>query len=293
MLHKAFAVAKRVRSETSIGNRAISISFVAVELAKKIFGDLQEKSVLLVGAGEMSELAARHLVNQGVSRVKVTNRTPGPAQRLAQMLNGDVVPFDQLTNALLEADIIISSTASSRYVVGYAEVARTIKARRNRSMFFIDIAVPRDIDPRVNSIENVYLYDIDDLQGVAEANIRDRQREAERAEEIVEGEVAKFCQWYERLETVPTVRLLREKLEAIRQRELKRAYSVLSLKSERDRKALDALTSAIVNKILHDPITALKGSDENASGPILVDAVRKLFRLEGTADLGDGDDEKP
>jgi glutamyl-tRNA reductase len=280
LLHRAFSVAKRVRTETEIGNRAISVSFVAVELAKKIFGDLQDKAILLVGAGEMCELAARHLVNQGVSRVTVTNRTPGPARKLAQIFEGRVVPFDQLVKALTRADIVISSTASPQYVIHHPDIVQVIKARRNRSMFFIDIAVPRDIDPRINSIENVYLYDIDDLQGVADANMRDRKRDAQKAEAIVETEVEKFCVWYESLQTVPTVRMLTEKFEAIRQRELEKAYGVLSLPTEKERKVIDLLTSSIVKKILHDPITMLKRSDQESSNEALIDAVRKLFHLE-------------
>jgi glutamyl-tRNA reductase len=292
LFHKAFTVAKQVRTETRIGNRAISIAFVAVELAKKIFGDLQDKSVLLVGAGEMCELAARHLVTQGVSRVTVSNRTPQSARELAQMFNGSVLPFEQLTEGLRTADIIISSTASPHYVVHHSEVASIIKARRNRSMFFIDIAVPRDIDPRVNSIENVYLYDIDDLQGVADANVKDREKEADKAEEIVEGEVTRFCQWYESLEVTPTVRVLRNKLEAIRQKELQKAYAALSVSSEKERKVLDALTTAIIKKILHDPITMLKRGDQDSSSENLVDAIRKLFRLEEADIIGNDEDQE-
>jgi glutamyl-tRNA reductase len=291
LLHRAFTVAKRIRTETDLGNRAVSISFVAVELAKKIFGDLHDKAVLLVGAGEMCELAARHLVNHGVSRVTVTNRTPQPARELAQVFSGSVVPFHQLREALRTADIIISSTASPHYVIGRFEVASIIKARRNRSMFFIDIAVPRDVDPGVNSIENVYLYDIDDLQDVADANVRDRGKEAKKAEEIVEREVTRFCQWYASLEITPTVRLLRAKVEAIRQKELEKAYAALSVTSNKERKVLDALTSAIVKKILHDPLTMLKGTDQNSSGKVLVDAIRKLFRLE-EEDTGEKDEDQ-
>lgn len=288
LLHRSFAVAKRVRTETRVGNRAVSISFVAVELAKKIFGDLQDKAVLLVGAGEMGELAARHLVTHGVSRVTVTNRTLESAQGLARILNGTVTPFHRLPEALKGADIVISSTASPHYVIRHADVVGAIKARRNRSMFLIDIAVPRDIDPRVNSIENAYLYDIDDLQEVADANIRDRKKEAEKAESLIEREVASFCQWYASLEATPTVRLLRAKCEGIRQKELERAYHALSLRSEKDRKILDAMTSAIVKKILHDPLVTLKRADENSSGEELVDAVRKLFRLEESETVGEG-----
>ncbi|MBW2057140.1 MAG: glutamyl-tRNA reductase [Deltaproteobacteria bacterium] len=293
LLHRAFAVAKRVRTETKIGNRAVSVSFVAVQLAQKIFGNLQDKAVLLVGAGEMCELAARHLVTRGASRVTVTNRTAERAHQLARMFGGDVLPFDRLTDALRAADIIITSTASPGYLIRYDDMAGIIKARRNRSMFFIDIAVPRDVDPRVNSIENVYLYDIDDLQGVADANMRDRRKEAEKAEEIVEREVARFCQWYRSLETVPTVRLLRDKFESIRQGELKKAYSALPGASEKERKVLDALTSAIVNKILHDPITMLKRADQNSSGEELVDAARRLFHLEKAEGIGRSENQTP
>jgi len=292
LFNRAFRVAKRVRTETSIGERAISISFVAVELARKIFQNLEDKAVLLVGAGEMGELAARHLIAHGVSRVTVTNRRVERARELAAMFGGDVLPFDRLPQALGHADIIISSTASRHHVIDYATVNGVIKARKNRSMFFIDIAVPRDVDPRVNSIENVYLYDIDDLRDIADANVKERQKEADKAEAIVEGEVTKFCRWYSSLETVPTIRLLREKVEAIRRKELNKALSALSGASEKERNVLNAMTSAIVNKILHDPITVLKRSDQDSSGTILADAVKELFRLDDVGPVEKNDGQK-
>ena len=174
LLHKAFFVAKRVRTETGIGNRAVSISFVAVELAKRIFAHVEEREVLIVGAGEMCELAAQHLVREGVKRVLVTNRTWERAMELAERFHGEAIPFSELPNALLRADIVISSTGSPGFIVKKDEVSDIIRKRKNNPLFFIDIAVPRDIDPEVNTIDNVYLYDIDDLQEVAEANIKDR-----------------------------------------------------------------------------------------------------------------------
>ncbi|MEJ2067144.1 MAG: glutamyl-tRNA reductase, partial [Deltaproteobacteria bacterium] len=205
LLHKAFSVAKRVRTETSIGNRAVSVSFVAVELAKKIFAHLEGREVLIIGAGEMCELAAQHLVRAGAQKILVTNRTWDRAMELAERFQGEALPFTELPHALLRADIIISSTGSPDVIVKKEEVSTIIRQRKQRPLFFIDIAVPRDIEPQVNTIDNVYLYDIDDLQEVAEANMKDRQHEARKAEAIVATEVEQFCRWYQSLELVPTI----------------------------------------------------------------------------------------
>src|SRR5208337_3385898 len=193
LLHKAFSVAKRVRTETSIGNRSVSASFVAVELAKRIFDRLEGREVLIVGAGEMCELAAQHLVHEGVKRVLVTNRTWERAMEVAERFQGEAIPFSELPNALLRVDIVISSTSSPGFILRKEAVSDIIRKRKNSPLFFIDIAVPRDIDPLVNTIDNVYLYDIDDLQEVADANIKDRLQEARKAEAIVATEVEKFC----------------------------------------------------------------------------------------------------
>ncbi|RLB07493.1 MAG: glutamyl-tRNA reductase [Deltaproteobacteria bacterium] len=280
LLHRTFSVAKRVRTETRIGNRAVSVSFVAVELAKKIFGHLEGRDVLIIGAGEMCELAAQHLRRGGTNRVLVTNRTWERAMELAERFHGEAIPFTEFTNSLLRVDIVISSTGSPDYILRKEDISKIIKERRNRPLFFIDIAVPRDIDPQVNSIDNVYLYDIDDLQEVAEANIKDRQQEAQRAEEIVATEVTKFCRWYQSLDVVPTIVSLREKLEEIRKKELERTLSSLPRLSEKERKALDALTAAIVKKILHGPVTLLKETSQDSEGDLYVDVVKKLFRLD-------------
>ena len=195
LLHRAFHVAKRVRTETRIGNSAVSVSFVAVELAKKIFGTLEKKTVLLIGAGEMCELAARHLVSGGAEKVLVTNRTHERAAALAREFNGEAVPFDDISQGLRRADIVISSTGSHHYILKHDQVARVLRDRRQKPIFFIDIAVQRDIEPSVNDIENAYLYNMDDLQQVVNQNIQDREVEARKAEAIVEEEVAKFVQW--------------------------------------------------------------------------------------------------
>jgi glutamyl-tRNA reductase len=280
LLHKAFSVAKRVRTETSIGNRAVSVSFVAVELAKKIFAHLEGREVLIIGAGEMCELATQHLVRAGVKRILVTNRTWERAMELAERFHGEALPFTDLPNALLRADIIISSTGSPDIIVRREEVSTIIRKRKHRPLFFIDIAVPRDIDPQVNTIDNVYLYNIDDLQEVAEANMKDRQHEARKAEAIVATEVEQFCRWYQSLELVPTIVSLQEKMEEMRKKELEKTLSALPKVSDKERRAIEALSEAIVKKILHGPITLLKKQGQNSEEESYVDVVKKLFRLD-------------
>ncbi|UCD71367.1 MAG: glutamyl-tRNA reductase [Syntrophobacterales bacterium] len=281
LLHRAFHVAKRVRTETKIGDSAVSISYAAVELAKKIFGALEDKAVMLLGAGEMAELAAKHLITAGAKRVVVASRTYQRAVNLAMIFNGEAIEFDGFHEQLEGVDIVISSTGAPHYILRPEDVLGVIKARKYKPMFFIDIAVPRDIDPEVNGIENVYLYDIDDLQEVVDTNRERREREARRAEEIVEEEVLKFYHWHKSLDVVPTVVSLKEKLEEIRRRELDKALSSFSRITEKERRSLESLTSAIIKKILHDPVTVLKSSDLNMDTHVYVDAVRKLFRLEG------------
>jgi glutamyl-tRNA reductase len=280
LLHKAFSVAKRVRTETSIGNRAVSVSFVAVELAKKIFAHLEGREVLIIGAGEMCELAAQHLVRAGVQKILVTNRTQERAMELAERFHGEAFPFSELPHALLRADIIISSTGSPDVIIRKKEVSTIIKQRKQKPLFFIDIAVPRDIDPQVNTIDNVYLYDIDDLQGVAEANMKDRQHEAHKAEMIVDTEVEQFCRWYQSLELVPTIVSLQEKMEEMRKKELTKTLSALPKMSDKERRAMEALSEAIIKKIIHGPITLLKKQGRNSEGESYVDVVKKLFQLD-------------
>jgi len=279
LLHRAFHVAKRVRTETKIGNSAVSVSFVAVELAKKIFETLAKKTVLLIGAGEMCELAARHLVSAGVEKVLVTNRTYERAVALAQEFKGEPIPFQEMLQELKKTDIVISATDSSEYLIRHEQIAKVMKDRKQKPIFFIDIADPRDIEPEVGDIENVYLYNIDDLQHVANENVKDREKEATKAEVIVQGEVAKFVQWYQSLEVTPTITALRKKFEEIRKKELEKTLSLHPNLSDKEKRSLEALTSAIVNKILHTPLTLLKRTDEETMADLFVDALRTLFGL--------------
>jgi glutamyl-tRNA reductase len=193
--HKAFSVAKRVRTETDIASNAVSVSFAAVELARKIFGSLEDKTVLLIGAGEMCELAARHFVNNGASSVLVTNRTFERAEKLAAEFGGRAIAFDDFPYHLQQVDIVLTSTGAPNFILGPKKVEEVLRQRRNKPMFFIDIAVPRDIDPKVNSLDNVYLYDVDDLQGVVQANLKERHKEAKKAEGIIDQEIGQFHRW--------------------------------------------------------------------------------------------------
>src|SRR6267378_3819245 len=275
----AFAVAKKVRTETEIARHAVSVSFAAVELAKKIFGGLEGKAVLLVGAGKMSELAARHLVEQGVFPVYVTNRTWGRAQEMARALSGTAVPFDEMSTALAAVDIVITSTGAPEPVIRRELVQRVMHGRRGRPLFFIDIAVPRDVEGTVDSLDDVYCYDIDDLKQVVDANIRERVREAHRAEILVEREVAKFLAKLGDVEVIPTIVSLRERLEAIRSGEVKRTLARLPGATRETREAIEAMSTAIVNKILHAPITKLRESSRAGSPRSWLALVHELFGL--------------
>ena len=280
LLHRAFHTAKRVRTETGISDAAVSVSYAAVELAKKIFYDLKGKRVLLVGAGEMAELAARYLLDQGASAITVANRTLQKAVEVAQRFKGVSVSFEEIGSQLLEADIVISSTAAPGYVISQDQVKGLMKKRRNRPLFFIDIAVPRDVDPQVNDLENVYVYDIDDLKGIIQVNISQREEEAVKAERIVEEEVIKFGQWLKTLEVVPTIVSLKEKAETIRQAELKKSLSSLGELSPSQLQSLEILTLSITEKILNDPILFLKQKADRALGKTYLDTARKLFSLD-------------
>jgi glutamyl-tRNA reductase len=279
LLHRAFHVAKRVRTETKIGDSAVSVSSVAVELAQKIFETLEKKTVLLIGAGEMCELAARHLVSGGVEKVWVTNRTHERAVALAQEFKGEAIPFNEMNQGLKKVDIVISATDAPQYLIRHDQMAKVIKERKQKPIFFIDIADPRNIEPSVGDIENIYLYNIDDLKKVADENIKDRGKEAQKAEAIVQEEVVKFVNWYHSLEVTPTIVALRNKFEEIRKRELEKTLSLHPNLSEKEKKSLEALTSAIINKILHAPSTLLKQSDEEAMADLYLDTLRTLFQL--------------
>jgi glutamyl-tRNA reductase len=279
---QAFAVAKKVRTETEIGRHAVSVSFAAVELARKIFAGLGGRSVLIVGAGKMSELAARHLVEHGAFPIYVTNRTAARAQEMARALSGTAVPFDELPTALASVDIVITSTAAPEPIITRAMVERIVHGRAARPLFFIDIAVPRDVEASVETLDGVYCYDIDDLKQVVDANIRERAREAHRAESLVEREVAKFRARMSDVEVIPTIVSLRERLEGIRTGEVKKALSRLPDASPETRAALEALSTAIVNKILHVPITKLRESSRAGAGRSWTELVHELFGLRGS-----------
>mgnify|MGYP000954703325 FL=1 len=283
-LHKAFSVAKRVRTETAIASNAVSVSFAAVELARKIFDRIDDKGVMIIGAGEMCELAARHFVANGIAKVLVTNRTFERAEKLATEFNGKAIPFDNFVDHLAEVDIVMTSTGAPNFILGKRQMEEVLKRRKNRPMFLIDIAVPRDIDPKVNKLDNAYLYDVDDLQGVVQANLKERQKEAGKAEVIVEQEIGQFHQWLGNLEVKPTIIALRQKLEEIRRQELEKTFGNLKDLGKKERKSIEAMTSAIINKILHQPTAVLKRTQNDTSGEDYVDAVRALFDLPAPAD---------
>ena len=280
LLHKSFSVAKRVRTETRIGSSAVSISYAAVELAKKIFQDLKGKVALLIGAGEMAELAAEHLLSRGVERIVVANRTLERSLALARRFNGTTVAWEDLAKELRKVDIIISSTGSPEPILSADQVKKRMRARRNRPLFFIDIAVPRDIDPKVNRIDNVYLYNIDDLQGIVEMNQAERLKEAAQAEHIIAAEALKFDGWMRTLEVVPTIVSLKEKGEQIREAELSKTLGQLDSLSNAEIEAIEVLTASLVNKLLHDPILFLKRTSNRSRKDFYLDIARKLFHLD-------------
>ena len=279
LLHRTFFVAKRIRTETGIGDNAVSISYAAVELGRKIFGSLEGKNVLLVGAGEMAELAVEHLIRNKTEKIYVANRTFENGVALARRFKGQAIRFEEIVDSLKLVDIIISSTGSSDYVITRDQVKSVIRIRRSRPIFFIDIAVPRDIDPRVNRLTNSYVYDIDDLQGVIDENIEDRHREAIKGERIVDEAVIRFREWYASLEVVPTIVALRKKLETIAETEIKKTLHSNKI-PESGIGAIKKMAEALINKILHDPTLFLKKDSMPGDKAKYIDTVRKLFKLD-------------
>ncbi|MGH7893332.1 MAG: glutamyl-tRNA reductase [Candidatus Binatia bacterium] len=283
--HKSFSVAKRVRSETGIAARAVSVGSTAVQLAKEIFDRFQDKTALLIGAGTMGELTARQLLGQGTGTLMVSNRTFDRASDVARELGGIAVPFEKVRRTLPLADLVIGAAGGETHVLGRSDVEEAMRERRGRPMLLIDLAVPRSFDPTINELDGVYLYDIDDLEGVIADNKGARAQEATLAEQIVEAEVDGFCRWLEGLDVVPTVVALREKIEQIRQRELERYLAALGTSLDpRQREAVERLTRAIVNKILHAPLTELRRRDSERDEALYVDVARMLFRLGGGPD---------
>ena len=282
LMHRSFWVAKRVRTETGIGDHAVSISYAAVELGRKIFGELEGKAVLLIGAGEMAELAVEHLVTNRAGPIFVANRTFERGLEIAEGFKGTAIRFEEISEHLKQVDIVISSTGAPNYILKYSDFKGVMRARKNRPLFLIDIAVPRDIDPEINRIANVYVYDIDDLQSAIQENINERQREARKGERIADMAVVQFRRWFESLDVVPTIVSLREKVEAIRQAEMKKTFASLTSASKEERIAIDRMTEALVNKILHDPTLFLKQSEQKDKKSLYLDIARRLFNLDET-----------
>jgi glutamyl-tRNA reductase len=279
LLTRAFNVAKRVRSETDIGTNAVSVSYAAVELARDIFGTLDDKKVLLVGAGKMSELAARHLRRSGARNIFVTNRTHERAVEIAEIFGGKIIEYTKFMEFMHEVDIVITSSAAPHYILTRDEMKKVIDARRNRPMFLIDIAVPRNIEPSVNGLDNVFLYDIDDLQKVVDTNLLGRKQSADEAEAIIREEVERMLARLKTREVVPTIVSLQEQLEKLRVGELTRMRARFGVLTPEQEEALIALTKGIINKIAHGPISELRRQANEPDGQHVVVAIRKVFRL--------------
>ena len=293
LVTRAFAVAKRVRTETAVGSSSVSIASVAVELAKKIFGNLQGKHVYLVGAGKMSELAARHLLAHGCASIFVANRTYDRAVSLAYKFKGHAIHFEDLHTTCDRADIVITSTGAPHAIFRREHGEVFLARRKNRPMFFIDIAVPRDVDPAMNRLDGIFVYDIDDLQQAVATHVADRRKEAERAEAIVTTEVERFQARIQTLDVVPTIVSLQDHLETIRQAEIDRVRGRLGPLSPDQEMAVEALTRGIVNKIMHTPISTLKTAARDPEATTVIDLVRRLFNLQEkrAAKSGGGDND--
>lgn len=283
LFHRSFSVAKRVRSETGIGSGAVSVSSVAVDLAKRIFDHFDDKTVMLIGAGKMGDLMARHLQNAGVETLMVTNRTFERALAVAEKIQGNPIRFEDFPRYLAMCDLVIGCAGASEMLIEASTVEKVLRERKYKTMFFIDVGDRRNFDPLINDLDNVYLYNIDDLKSVATDHLEERASEAQKAEQIVREEVESFVRWLSSLEQVPTITALRERFEDIRKGEIERSLSGnLKDLSEDQRAALQEMTAAMVNKMLHGPISQLKKNplDEDDDGTLYIAALKKLFNLE-------------
>jgi glutamyl-tRNA reductase len=283
VVKKAISVAKRVRTETQIAAMAVSVSYAAVELAKKIFSRLSDHTVLLVGAGEMAKLAARHFLANGVRQIRVTTRNPQHATELSHQFGGTPVPFDEFPREMALADIVLVSTGASHYLLGAEEVRRAVKARMNRPMILIDISVPRNIDPAVRAVDNAFLFDIDDLKLRVEQNREERLQEGAKAEQLIVEEVGVLRQWLKSLEVTPTIVALKNRTEAICRSELDKTLSRIEPLNQRDRALIETMATAIVNKLVHGTLVTLKTEATSSSGAAFVEAARRFFNLEEEA----------
>ncbi len=280
IMHRAFFVAKKIRTETGIGDRAVSISYAAVELSKKIFDTLEGKKILMIGAGEMAELAVEHLLRQRVGKLYVANRTFERGVTLAEKFKGLAVRLEEIPTLLEQVDIIISSTGSTQLIIRRDQVKASMRARRHRPIFFIDIAVPRDIDPEINRLNNAYVYDVDDLQNIIEENLADRKKEAIKGERIVDEGVIRFREWYDNLNVVPTIVGLRNKLRTIIETEISKTLPNIQPETSLNNAALQKMIDAMVNKIMHDPTRLLKQESHHINKPVYLDVTRRLFKLD-------------
>jgi glutamyl-tRNA reductase len=279
LFRQALRVGKRVRTETAIGENPASVSSAAAQLAERVFEDLAGRRILLLGAGKTADLTAANLISRGVGEIVVANRSPERAEALARRFGGRAVGLDRVEAELVRADVVVASTSSQGFVLSAAQVERAVKERRGRPIFFIDIAVPRDVDPAVIELEGCYLYDIDDLERVVAESVAGRREEAVRAEAIVSEEADSFRAWQLSLDVVPAISSLRARAESIRREELERAQGRLASLSPRQRRAVEALTSQIVAKLLHQPTVRMKEAAAGAEGVLYADAVRHLFGL--------------
>lgn len=281
LMHCSFRTAKRVRSETAIAVNPVSVSHAAVELAKKIFGSLDGKRILLIGAGEMAELTGQQLIEKGAQSIIIANRSLAQAELLAEKFHGEAVALDALDKKLIEADIVISSTGAPVFIVTADMLRKIHHQRKNSLLFLIDIAVPRDIEPAASALENVYLYNIDNLQDIVDENMNVRKKEAIKAEMIVDEEVARYINWQKELESVPTIVSLRNKAGEIVKDEMDKAAGWMQNLDKEDQEKIDNLVNSIVNKVLHAPVSVLKEESSDISSRDIVAAVRRLFRLDG------------
>jgi len=280
LMHKSFSVAKRVRKHTGIGDNAVSISYAAIELAHKIFADLASKSVMLIGAGEMAELAVEHLMTHQVKNIVVVNRTFKNALELARKFNGQAVQYEERESALADVDIIISSTGATDYVLTRDQVKGIMKKRKNNTLFFIDIAVPRDIDPRINKISNAYVYDIDDLRNIVESNMTRREQETVRAQRFVEEALLAFRRWLDELAVVPTIKAINRKMTDIVNLECEKTLAGLPHLSKDDAESIRRMTKAIASRAIHDPILFLRNTGDHRDDSFYLNVARQLFNLD-------------
>jgi len=281
----AFFVAKKVRSKTNIGSLSVSISYLAVELSKRIFDDLSNRAVLLVGTGEMAELAAKNLINSGIKNLMIASRTFENAAELSMELNGTAIKLEEIYYRLKDVDIVITATGSNNYIFKSEHVNQALKLRKNEPMFFIDIAVPRDVDPKVNDIPSVYLYDIDDMQGVLDNNVSSRKESAKEAESIVDNHGDKFINWVDGLKVLPTIVKLRERMESIKRLELERIFGKLDTLNDIQKESINDLVDRLIGKMLHEPITNLKRESSSSLGALYSDTIQKLYNLDKELEL--------